>query len=260
MIKQYIDQGIVIIPTYFKSKIPAISWKEFKDTRPTIEQYREWFNGKKRNLALLTGKLSGICAVDFDSIDACHKNSDIFNVDTFTVKSNRGYHKYFKRPSCEVANKTKLPDYPDIDFKMNDSLITAPPSTHESGHKYIITNGSIDKLADLPETVVEICKPKIESKFVTNYDEILGINCMEVLSLPIKMILRDFGLRENSDHGFYCYNGHDKESASLRIYENSNSYCCFGCLQGGNVVNLTSRILKQNYYAAGKYLKLKYNL
>jgi len=257
MIKKYLELGWVVIPTYYKSKIPAIAWKEFKETKPSYAQVKGWFNGKWRNVAILTGKLSGVCVIDFDSMEACERHKHLFEINTFTVKTNRGYHKYFKYPEGVVlVNRFKVPEYRDIDFKMDGGLVTAPPSVHKSGVKYEALTDKI-YLADLPLGILDLCA-KRDKPQIYNLESLTDKWLGNVLSVPIKILLSDLGILQDTRGDYYCYNGHDKETASLKIYPNTNSYYCFGCGQGGNVVNLASRAMGRNYYSAGKFIESKY--
>jgi hypothetical protein len=236
ILKTYIDLGWVVIPTHGKK--PAIKWGRYKNDRPTMDEYRLWFNGGKSNVAVITGELSGICIIDFDSADAITNHPELYGIETYTVRSRRGVHKYFKYPQGKSLITVKNhPDYSKIDFLMNGSLATIPPSSHSEGH-YVGESGDINNLADLPDNIIELCTNN-ERKHVFSKRKYTFMypRYGSVSEIPIKALIESEGLKGRGN-AYYCYSGHDKDSPSLMVYEPTNTYYCFGCGRGGSPMTL----------------------
>jgi DNA primase len=51
---------------------------------------------------------------------------------------------------------------------------------------------------------------------------------------------------------------HDDKEPSFAVYRRTNSFYCFGCQRGGNVINFIKSFLKMNFYEAVNYLYNKY--
>ncbi len=67
----YVDNGFSVIPLKAKDKKPSIgSWEPFKKSYPSKEELEEWFLDSDNNIGLVTGKISGIFAIDIDGQEA----------------------------------------------------------------------------------------------------------------------------------------------------------------------------------------------
>ena len=57
-----------VVPIIPGQKNPPVKWKEFQKRLPTEEEVRLWWGKKyrKAGIALITGRLSGVFALDFD--------------------------------------------------------------------------------------------------------------------------------------------------------------------------------------------------
>jgi hypothetical protein len=160
MAKFYKTQGFSVIPLKPKSKIPVIeSWKEYQTRTATDEELNTWFgNGQENNIGIVTGQISGIAVIDFDSEKAVKFAKDNNFPKTPLVKTGKehGYHAYCKYKNG-VSNFQKRDDLPDIDLRAEGGYSVAPPSVHESGEKYQWIEGKGIKdipLADLPEIIL----------------------------------------------------------------------------------------------------------
>ena len=66
-IERYRNEGLSFIPIPYKSKVPAIEWKQFQQMKPNDGQVKSWFNGRDTNLAVICGSVSGgLVVLDFD--------------------------------------------------------------------------------------------------------------------------------------------------------------------------------------------------
>ena len=119
-----------------KCKQPLISWKEYQTKLPTEEEITSWFTAyPEANIAIVTGKKSGIFVFDLDSKDAVEyfKSKGSFP-DTPIVKTAKGYHIYMKYPDFNIGCKSNR--YLGIDVKGDGGYVIAPPSVHGSGCQY----------------------------------------------------------------------------------------------------------------------------
>jgi hypothetical protein len=114
--------GFVTLPTI--GKVPFI--KKWNHISKTISP-----SNLNHNIAVLTGKVSGISVLDLDGdIDLFKK---LFGeIDTPTVKTNKGFHLYFKYDP-EIKSSIKLNGTGlkngkiNWDFR-NGNLVSLPPS------------------------------------------------------------------------------------------------------------------------------------
>jgi len=153
----YHQRGFAVIRFRPKGKIPSIDWREYQHKLPTKEEIERWFKERPlSNLGIITGKISGIVVIDFDTKEA-YQNAIVRGLpDTPTVITGRGYHVYCKYKEG-VRNFSKKAGLPDIDLRGEGGCIVAPPSIHENGKSYQWMEGkSLDDLplGDVPEWVL----------------------------------------------------------------------------------------------------------
>lgn len=155
--QDYVSRGYSVIPLR-RDKKPAVPWKEFQKRRATEEELHRWFTVGNYNIGIVTGELSGISVVDFDTLDAIElakkKNFPI----TPNVKTSRGFHAYFRYEQGH-RNSQKRADLLGIDFRGEGGCVAAPPSQHETGAVYHWVEGKgLDDvpLADVPEWILAV--------------------------------------------------------------------------------------------------------
>ena len=142
--KLYVSKGLSVIPLKPRSKEPIIQWKEFQMRTPSSEEIEKWFS-EERNIAIVCGKVSSnLVVVDFDSeekfkewydrIDKeySHLRDKVLN--TWIVKTGKGYHIYFRLSFEAPRTKPRLRE--GIDIKAEGGYVVAPPSIHPSGKRY----------------------------------------------------------------------------------------------------------------------------
>lgn len=145
--RQYLSKGYSVIPLKPKGKTPAIpSWKEFQNHKPTDKELTTWFLDGKLNIGIVTGKLSGLTVVDFDTPEAVEQAKQKGFPKGPLVKTARGFHAYCKYEEGH-RNFQKKAGLPGIDFRGEGGYVVAPPSIHESGHVYQWVD---DRGLDLP--------------------------------------------------------------------------------------------------------------
>lgn len=147
--KKYKDKGFSVIPITLKEKFPAIeSWKEYQNRHATNDELEKWFgNGSRNNIGIVTGGISGIAVLDFDSKEAIQYSKDLKFPETPSVKTNKGFHYYYEYKEG-VRNFQKRDDLPGIDLRGDGGYVVAPPSIHPSGYQYEWVEGK--GLDDIP--------------------------------------------------------------------------------------------------------------
>lgn len=140
-------------------KHPRVKWAEFQDRLPTEGEVKWWWNRwPDSNPIIITGRLSGIVAVD---IDPRHGGDEAWRVwtqthpiaDTVTsITGSGGQHLIFKHPGAQELRNTINMLSPGsvedpatgrrrkleggVDFRGDGGYIVAPPSRHISGSTY----------------------------------------------------------------------------------------------------------------------------
>jgi len=130
--------------TNLKVKKPTIRWEQYQKTRPTEKQVSEWWTRwPNAGIALVTGKLSGVIAIDIESIEGQDAYSSLFGElhNTITQKTGKpnGIHLLFSHPKdrtysnkVDVLNNEKA----KIDVRADGGYIVIAPSIHPSGKRY----------------------------------------------------------------------------------------------------------------------------
>lgn len=115
------------------NKKPLIDWKEFQQRRASKEDLLNWVNKFQNfNIAAVTGKISGITAIDIDPRNG--GTFDAFNRVTTLISNTGGGGKHYifqydsAIKSCDLKN--------GIEFKNEGRYIILPPSIHPNGNKY----------------------------------------------------------------------------------------------------------------------------
>ena len=122
-------------------KVPVVSWKPWQQTRPGAENLRAWFgNGKRRNLGIVTGHISGIVVVDLDSPTALAWAMANLPATPLRVSTRQGEHWYYRHPGRDISNAVRVTtptgETLELDIRGDGGYVVAPSSTHASGHVY----------------------------------------------------------------------------------------------------------------------------
>lgn len=154
--KKYIERGLSVIPIS-KDKTPLIPWKQYQERRATAEEVNAWFSAyPDANIAIVTGQISGLAVIDFDTLEAFDNARSKGLPSTPLVQTARGIHAYFQ---CQdgMRNFQKRADLVGVDFRGEGGYVVAPPSVHQNGHAYKWLNScSLEDLplAELPDWVL----------------------------------------------------------------------------------------------------------
>lgn len=120
-------------------KLPIASWKIFQIAKATDDNLFAWFgNGTPRNLAIVTGAISGIVVIDCDT-PAAEVWADAHLPPTpMMTLTSKGTHRYYRHPGVPVSNKARVfgGDGIALDVRGDGGYVVAPGSLHHSGALY----------------------------------------------------------------------------------------------------------------------------
>ena len=162
--KEYIARGWSVIPIVPGGKTPAVpSWKPYQERLATPEELETWFADGTANIGIVTGQLSGLAVLDFDTEEAWNETFRLgVPSESPLVETSKGFHLYCQHHEA-VKNDQHGRVLAGMDIRSEGGYVVAPPSVHESGDKYhwYQDRGPDDVgLSGLPEWVV-VAKRKV---------------------------------------------------------------------------------------------------
>lgn len=153
---RYLALGWSVIPVG-PDKRPLIRWEPYQGRRPTPEELADWRRRFPRaGIAIVTGSVSGLVVVDSDGPDGEAALAGRELPPTPTVRTGKGWHRYFRHPGRLVPNGVRV--LPGVDVRGDGGYVVAPPSRHPSGRRYGWVDGLSPwdvELALLPTWVLE---------------------------------------------------------------------------------------------------------
>lgn len=149
--RRYVALGISVIPipaprpgvapgSPGDGKVPAIAWREYQTRQPTDDELVTWFGGTEPpNVAIVTGAVSDLVAVDLDSPEARRWGTRRLPYTPWQTVTPRGYHLLYRHPGVRVGNRARIAT-PEgklaLDVRGDGGFVLAPPSVHASGQAY----------------------------------------------------------------------------------------------------------------------------
>lgn len=147
---ELLERDFSVIPVDRMTKKPLVSWKEYQSRLPTEEELEEWWTKyPDANVAIITGKISGLAVVDADSQVGMEWIDKHCTKTTVYSKTGKGKHAYYLYPyHTDIKNAVRIA--PDVDVRGEGGYVIAPPSIHANGTKYewIFSSDGFD---DMPE-------------------------------------------------------------------------------------------------------------
>lgn len=135
--KRLVKVGWSVIPVHGDSlpdqpKKPAIKWRQFQQRVASPAEIESIFPDDVTALGIVCGGVSRLLVMDFDDLLSYQKFCRRFpqHVATYTVKTNRGFHLYFR-----TEQKVPSHQFAGGDIKGERSYVIAPPS-QISGYRY----------------------------------------------------------------------------------------------------------------------------
>jgi hypothetical protein len=160
-----------IIPIRSGSHVPLVKeWTPYQDKRATSQEISEWFpHGSKRNIGIITGKVSNIVVLDIDEKKGQSGSASLekhgYKVpETVTAKTpNGGKHYYFKYPTDMEINCPTL-GLEGVEVKGNGGKVEAFPSTLANGSYEWELSPDLTVIAEMPDWLKELCRSANQKK------------------------------------------------------------------------------------------------
>lgn len=148
----YADHGWAALPVPSGGKFPTGAWRQWQQKRPTKGDLEQMWRGES-NVAILTGRVSGLVVVDVDP------GGEAPTEPTGRVaRTGRGTHYYYRYPERGTV-RTRAGVRPHVDVRADGGLVIAPPSIHASGREYEwVTEG---EPGECPAWLVEEDEPAV---------------------------------------------------------------------------------------------------
>ncbi|MDD5265152.1 MAG: bifunctional DNA primase/polymerase [Candidatus Bipolaricaulis sp.] len=170
---KYHDRGYCVIPIKPGTKDkPLVAWTPYQDRKSTREEIIQWWTKTpSANIAVITGKISGVCMVDLDkhkpNYDANAELEYFENIVAPCAKTPKGgLHLIFKAPEKEISGKANMGGLTGIDFRCDGNYWIAPPSIRAEGKYEWVLGMDLDGATPPPLPAAYI------NKISTNYKEI----------------------------------------------------------------------------------------
>jgi hypothetical protein len=194
--RQYVDAGLSIIPVGVSgsyAKHPhydalkktdhcywdegrgkwVATWMAFQERLPTHDELHAWFiEHGAQGMALVTGGISGLVALDFDKgagVDTMHR----LGIEPHVRSASGGYHAYVRHPGWHVPttnSNTKRSLPPGVDVRGDGGLVVLPPTVTDAGrYERLPCKKLLNRLA-IPE-VAELSGQSYRLR------ELLGLEC-----------------------------------------------------------------------------------
>lgn len=142
---QYLQKGYSIIPVGL-DKRPLIQWKKYQTTKTTEEELSQWFKQfPNMNIAIVTGKISNLTVIDFDT--KSNRVNELLQKfpPTYMVKTpSGGAHLYYKYEPGHTVSANAYPDLPYVDVRGDSGFVVAPPSHTSVGEYKVIQDIPIE--------------------------------------------------------------------------------------------------------------------
>jgi hypothetical protein len=170
--EKYLEMGWSIIPVRIGNKVPYPKWKRYQTQLPTKTLWKGWLKKwTDGHIALITGLLSGVWVLDFDSPEELEWfRNEVYSIpETLIQKTGRdggGYHIFFRRPAIEAHFKSiNFRDTigRDFELKADNAIAILAPSLHKSGKRYEWVNinpieDGLDDLLEMPPEILAFCQ------------------------------------------------------------------------------------------------------
>lgn len=178
----FVERGYSVIPVRKSNKKAYPAWTEYQSRLPTHEELKKWwYDWPDANVALITGKLSGVNVIDIDTKEG-QKAVEEFIPDNFispTSKTPKGGRHYFFKYKHGLRNKSKVLD--GVDIRTDGGYAIVPPSINSNGKTYEWFKGlkiNEVELPEMPEFLFDVLKQACDadSRFSNNAVNKKGIN------------------------------------------------------------------------------------
>lgn len=211
-----------------------------KNTEKETTQYKNKINTEKNSITLTSEDIK-LEDIDFKKLIGQAINYEGYSYTIENIKDNR---VELNRPNDNPALNSII---------VNGVNINIPIKECETQLKSVYSRILSDEKA-----YQELLKSgKNNQDVATKPQGYKKYNLDEIKQIPIKTILDDLGY-EKARNGMYNLRG--ENTASVKVYENTNSYYDFGSTNGGSVINLIKETQNLDTKEAINFLGEKYGI
>ena len=154
---RYLNRGFVVVPA--NGKKPVLNWRKYQSIRPTETEVMAWWvRLPNANIALVTGRISGVVVIDVDGA-----SSEKLTPTALVESSPKHYHYYYAHPGGVVPCSASVMA-PNIDVRGDGGIVILPPSVHYNkrgradGHYAWLVGPRDAGFAPLPQWILEKVK------------------------------------------------------------------------------------------------------
>ena len=139
------NRGLSLIPVAGKrsqdkdgAKRPLVNWQEYQSKIASIEEITSWLKLYPNcDIGVVTGPISKLFVLDIDGADGELSLNGYKLPQSWTVKTKRGKHIYFRwTPTLDNKVTTKAGILPGIDVRGEGGYVVTPPSAGYNGTPY----------------------------------------------------------------------------------------------------------------------------
>jgi P4 family phage/plasmid primase-like protien len=150
-----ISLGIALVPTYRGLRYPALpAWQEMATTAPQV--ISRWKTEYPDFNYCCVAKQESVGIVDIDDLPACKAAGLPPLPITFTTKSPKGYHAYFRQSAAlrALGNRAVQADERKVlEVKCHNTAVAAPGCVRDDGKEYTIYQD--EPLIEMPQEWID---------------------------------------------------------------------------------------------------------
>jgi hypothetical protein len=164
--RAYCHHGWSVIPAAVVGKRALVPWKPWQQTAPDLEQVDRWWRRwPAANVAVITGRCSGLVVVDVDtrhegewSLEDLQAEHGPLPWRAVVSTPSGGWHIYLQHPRFRVANSAGRLG-PGLDVRGDGGLVLAPPSRrHLDAYRWEV--GRPDTVPEIPNGWRKLLRPR----------------------------------------------------------------------------------------------------
>jgi hypothetical protein len=134
-------RGWSVIPVEYGGKRPVKPWLEYQRRPPTLDELERWFSGRRLNIGIVTGHVSGVFVLDADTPEALVWAESNMEPTNLRVRTGNGVHLYYPLSAdVQIRNKTRIRvgagGRIGLDIRAEGGYVIGPGSVHPSGAIY----------------------------------------------------------------------------------------------------------------------------
>jgi len=159
LLKEYLERGFSIIPVG-DDKRPLVNWKQYQDRKATQEEVYNWsFDYPDFNIGIITGQVSGLYSLDFDTQESFNNYPDELKNTTLT-QTARGYHLLYSMDQGLQGQNLIINDH-RVEFKGQGQYSIEPQSIINSyPYKFLTPLTDLKRLPSFIDDMLHLVKER----------------------------------------------------------------------------------------------------